>query len=220
MALTESKMLPLGTKAPEFSLPNVVNGNTESLDQLKGENGSVIVFMCNHCPYVVYLIDHFVSFAKEYQKKGINTIAISSNDVENYPADNPKLMRELALEKDFSFSYLYDEDQSIAKSYDAACTPDFFVLDAKDSLVYRGRYDRSRPGNPVSTNGEDLQQALDSMLKKHPISDKQYPSIGCNIKWKAGNEPTDFLFKIDQLNHKFKGCIWRDYPTSSSSSIS
>ena len=103
MALTESKMLPLGTKAPEFSLPNVVNGNTESLDQLKGENGSVIVFMCNHCPYVVYLIDHFVSFAKEYQKKGINTIAISSNDIENYPADNPKLMRELALEKDFSF---------------------------------------------------------------------------------------------------------------------
>ena len=193
MALTESKMLPLGTKAPKFSLPNVVNKKTESLDQLRGIEGTIIVFMCNHCPYVVYLIDHFVSFVKENQKRGIQTIAISSNDVINYPTDDPKLMRKLALEKEFSFSYLFDEDQSVAKAYDAACTPDFYLLDAKDSLVYRGRYDASRPGNNASTSGEDLQQAIDSMLKKHPISNQQYPSIGCNIKWKAGNEPAGFF---------------------------
>lgn len=193
MALTESNMLPLGAISPAFSLPNVVTEKTESLDQLVGDKGTVIVFMCNHCPFVVHLVDHLTAFAKKNKKKGINTIAISSNDVINYPADHPKLMRALAIEKGFSFPYLYDENQLVARAYAAACTPDFYLLDSKKTMVYRGRYDASRPGNDTPISGEDLQEAINLMLKKHPISDKQYPSIGCNIKWKAGNEPANFF---------------------------
>ncbi len=193
MALVESNMLPLGTIAPDFSLPNVVDNSIKSLQQLKGENGSIVVFSCNHCPYVIHLLDTFVAFAKENKGKGIETIVISSNDVENYPADHPDLMRELALEKSFSFPYLYDESQAVAKAYDAACTPDFYLLNAKNELVYRGRFDASRPGNNTPITGEDLQNAVDNLLKKDPILEKQYPSMGCNIKWKAGNEPAGFF---------------------------
>ena len=193
MSLTESNMLPLGTIAPSFILPNVVTKNMESLGEHAGEKGTLIVFMCNHCPYVVHLLDHLVAFAKKNKQKSINTIAISSNEVENYPADHPKHMRALAIEKAFTFPYLYDENQSVAKAYAAACTPDFYLLDEKYKLVYRGRYDASRPGNNTPITGEDLQKAVDLMLKKHPISNKQYPSLGCNIKWKAGNEPAGFF---------------------------
>ena len=193
MALVESNMLPLGTIAPDFSLPNVVDNTNNSLQQLKGENGTIVVFSCNHCPYVIHLLDAFVAFAKENKGKGIETIVISSNDVENYPADHPDLMRELALEKSFSFPYLYDESQAVAKAYDAACTPDFYLLNAKNELVYRGRFDASRPGNNTTITGEDLQNAVDNLLKKDPILEKQYPSMGCNIKWKAGNEPAGFF---------------------------
>ncbi len=193
MALVESNMLPLGTIAPDFSLPNVVDNSIKSLQQLKGENGSIVVFSCNHCPYVIHLLDTFVAFAKENKGKGIETIVISSNDVENHPADHPDLMRELALEKSFSFPYLYDESQAVAKAYDAACTPDFYLLNAKNELVYRGRFDASRPGNNTPITGEDLQNAVDNLLKKDPILEKQYPSMGCNIKWKAGNEPAGFF---------------------------
>lgn len=193
MALVESNMLPLGTIAPDFFLPNVVDNSIYSLQLLKGENGTIVVFSCNHCPYVIHLLDAFVAFAKENKGKGIETIVISSNDVKNYPADHPDLMRKLALEKNFSFPYLYDESQAVAKAYDAACTPDFYLLNAKNELVYRGRFDASRPGNNTPITGEDLQNAIDNLLKKDPILEKQYPSMGCNIKWKAGNEPAGFF---------------------------
>lgn len=192
MALVESNMLPLGTTVPSFSLPNVITNKMESLEKLKGKKGTLVVFSCNHCPYVVHLLDAFVAFAKENKARGIASIVISSNDVENYPADHPDLMRELALEKDFSFPYLYDEDQLVAKAYDAACTPDFYLLNTANKLVYRGRFDASRPGNDIPITGKDLQHAIDAMLKNDPIPEKQYPSMGCNIKWKAGNEPEGF----------------------------
>jgi peroxiredoxin len=193
MALVESNILPLGTIAPDFFLPNVIDNSIYSLQLLKGENGTIVVFSCNHCPYVIHLLDAFVAFAKENKGKWIETIVISSNDVENYPADHPDLMRELALEKNFSFPYLYDESQAVAKAYDAACTPDFYLLNAKNELVYHGRFDASRPRNNTPITGEDLQNAGDNLLKKDPILEKQYPSMGCNIKWKAGNEPAGFF---------------------------
>ena len=192
MALVESNMLPLGTIAPDFSLPNVVDKSMGSLCSLKGEKGTLIVFTCNHCPYVVHLLDAFVALAKKNKGKGVATIAISSNDVENYPADHPDLMRKLAQEKNFTFPYLYDEAQTVAKAYDAACTPDFYLLNAQHALVYHGRFDASRPGNDTPITGEDLQNAIDAMLKKDPIPENQYPSMGCNIKWKTGNEPAGF----------------------------
>ena len=192
MALVESNMLPLGTIAPDFSLPNVVDNSLGSLSSLKGEKGTLVVFTCNHCPYVIHLLDPFVAFARKNKEMGVETIAISSNDVKNYPLDHPDLMRELAQEKQFSFPYLYDETQKVAKAYDAACTPDFYLLNSHNELVYRGRFDASRPGNELPITGEDLQNAIDAMLKKDPIPEKQYPSMGCNIKWKAGNEPAGF----------------------------
>ena len=192
MALVESNMLPLGTIAPDFSLPNVVDNSLGSLSLLKGEKGTLVVFTCNHCPYAIHLLDAFVAFARKNKEMGVETIAISSNDIEKYPLDHPDLMRELAQEKQFSFPYLYDETQKVAKAYDAACTPDFYLLNSHNELVYRGRFDASRPGNELPITGEDLQNAIDAMLKKDPIPEKQYPSMGCNIKWKAGNEPAGF----------------------------
>ena len=192
MALTESNMLPLGTFAPDFKLVDVVSNTEKSLNELKGEQGTLIVFMCNHCPYVVHLIDALVALAERNLAKGINTIAISSNDIENYPEDRPEKMKALAIEKDFSFPYLYDEEQTIAKAYDAACTPDFYLLDNENKLVYRGRFDESRPGNSIAVTGEDLQYAIDLLVKNNPIAENQIPSMGCNIKWKAGNEPAGF----------------------------
>jgi len=184
MSLTPSNMLPLGTKAPEFNLKNTVDDTMVSLNEVKGINGTVIMFICNHCPFVKHVNSEISQLAKDYISKGINCIAISSNDVENYPQDNPTKMKENAIEQDFIFPYLYDETQDIAKAYDAACTPDFYVFDSKLKLVYRGQLDNSRPGNEISVTGKDLRHAIDSLLNNESQSEVQKPSIGCNIKWK------------------------------------
>ncbi|MCY4160436.1 MAG: thioredoxin family protein [Flavobacteriaceae bacterium] len=184
MALTESNMLSLGVKAPSFSLPNVVSGKTETFDDLKGEKGTLIIFMCNHCPYVIHILDQFVAWTKKYQSKGINTIGISSNNIKTHPADSPSKMRELSIVKNFSFPYLYDDSQQVAKHYDAACTPDLYLFNGESELVYRGCFDKSRPGNDVEVTGEDLSHAANHLLLGKPISQEQTPSIGCNIKWK------------------------------------
>lgn len=184
MSLTPSKMMPLGTTAPNFLLPNVLSGKTLSLDSLKSDQGTVVMFICNHCPYVQHIITKIVEVAKDYQAKGIAFIAISSNDVQNYPADSPDKMKENAITHGFTFPYLYDESQAIAKAYDAACTPDFFVFDKQLACVYRGRFDDATPGNKSPVTGKDLTAALDNLLSNTPINPDQKPSIGCNIKWK------------------------------------
>ena len=184
MSLTESNMLDLGTEAPFFELPNVVKGNSESLDELVGNAGTVIMFWCNHCPYVIHVTDQVLTIAQEYQEKGIAFIAISSNNVEKYPHDSPEKMAALARELDYPFPYLYDETQNVAKDYDAACTPDFYLFDGDQKLVYRGQLDGSRPGNDAPLSGIDLRNALDSLLNCRPVDQMQRPSAGCNIKWK------------------------------------
>ena len=185
MALTESYMLPLDTKAPAFSLQNVSSGSLETLDQLKGKSGTLIVFMCNHCPYVVHLIDAFIKSANEFSKNGINCIAISSISIISHPQDGPEDMKKLALRKKFPFPYLYDETQEVAKAYDAACTPDFSIFDAENRCVYRGQFDGSRPGNEIPITGRDVRTALDLLLTGQTVPvEGQIPSIGCNVKWK------------------------------------
>lgn len=184
MALTESNAFTNGTLAPEFSLPDTVSGKTLSLQQLKGEKGTVVMFICNHCPYVVYLNEAIVDLAKDYQKKGIGFIAISSNDVENYPQDGPLLMKAHALKLGYTFPYLYDETQEVARAYDAACTPDFYVFDAELKATYHGQFDGSRPGNAKAITGTDIRSALDAVLENKPALALQKPSMGCNIKWK------------------------------------
>tara|TARA_B110000263_G_C15236053_1_gene477074 strand:+ start:318 stop:872 length:555 start_codon:yes stop_codon:yes gene_type:complete len=183
MSLTESCMLPLRTIAPEFHLPNTIDNKIYSLIELKGLKGSLVIFMCNHCPYVIHLIEPLIETAKKYLTKGINTISISSNSIKTHPQDGPKEMKKFALDKNFSFPYLYDETQEIAKKYNAACTPDFYLFDKDLKLVYRGRYDDSRPGNDKSITGKDLHDALDHLLINKTNNNKQYPSMGCNIKW-------------------------------------
>lgn len=191
MALTESYMLPLKTEAPSFSLTNVVSGQKESLKQLKGSSGTLIIFMCNHCPYVVHLMDAIVNTANKFSEIGVNTIAISSNSIISHPQDGPENMKKLALEKEFSFPYLFDDTQEVAHAYKAACTPDFYLFDSELSLYYRGRYDDSRPGNDQPITGKDLHQACTSMLTGEPTESLQYPSMGCNIKWFEGNSPEE-----------------------------
>ena len=191
MALTESYMLPLGIPAPDFSLPNVVDDQTVSLDELKGSKGTLIIFMCNHCPYVVHLMDGLLSTAQNFKEKGIETIAISSNSEHSHPQDGPIEMKKLALEKNFAFPYLFDKTQEVAHRYQAACTPDFYLFDETLSLVYRGRYDDSRPGNQIPVSGKDLHQAATLMLSKESQQTPQYPSMGCNIKWHSGNSPEE-----------------------------
>ena len=183
MSLTESFMLPLGTVAPEFNLPNTVDNKYYNLNDLRGSEGTLIVFMCNHCPYVIHLIDPLIETAKKYLENEINTIAISSNSIKTHPQDGPEEMKKFAINKNFSFPYLYDESQEIAKKYKAECTPDFYLFDKNLMLVYRGRYDDSRPGNNIAISGKDLHDAIDSLLKNKEISNNQYPSMGCNIKW-------------------------------------
>jgi len=183
MARTPSNMLPLGTKAPEFDLIDTVTNKNLALQNLKGENGTVIMFICNHCPFVIHVNSEITRLGKEYQEKGIGFIAISSNDVENYPQDAPHLMKHVARENGYTFPYLYDETQKVAKAYDAACTPDFYLFDDTLELVYRGQLDNSRPGNGVPLNGEDLRMAMDALLNNEVINANQKPSIGCNIKW-------------------------------------
>ncbi len=183
MALTASSMLALGTKAPDFSLPDTLSGKTLSLSELKSPVATVIMFICNHCPFVVHIQNQLVKVANTYQPKGVKFIAISSNDIINYPDDSPEKMGQLAKELHYPFPYLYDESQDVAKAYHAACTPDFFIFD-ENGLVYRGRFDDSRPGTTIPVTGKDLSAALDCILAKKPLSIEQAPSMGCNIKWK------------------------------------
>ncbi len=184
MARTPSNMIPLGTIAPDFTLFDTVSQQEKSLQKLKGNKGTVIFFICNHCPFVIHVNKELVRLANDYQIKGITFIAISSNDVENYPQDGPELMRKVAKELQYPFPYLYDKTQAIAKKYDAACTPDNYVFDADLKLVYRGQLDDSRPKNGVEVTGNDIRNALDCLLNNSANKSVQKPSIGCNIKWK------------------------------------
>ena len=191
MSDTPSTMLELGTQAPDFKLFDTVNNQLVSLDDFDNAKGLLVVFVCNHCPFVKHILDEFVIAARDLQQKGIGVVAISSNDVENYPEDSPKKMASLAREKQFSFPYLYDGTQEVAKAYKAACTPDFFLFDHDDELVYRGQFDDSRPGNDEPVNGSDLREAVELLLDGK-VMDDQKPSMGCNIKWKPGREPDYF----------------------------
>jgi thiol-disulfide isomerase/thioredoxin len=179
-------MLPLGTIAPSFSLPDTVSGKTMSLDELKANKATVVMFICNHCPYVKHVQTQLVQLAQEYQPKEISFIAISSNDAENYPEDAPDKMKEDAERLGYPFPYLYDETQEVAKAYKAACTPDFYIFDDTLKCVYRGQLDASRPGNQIPVTGQDLRNALDNLLNGQPLDPEQKPSMGCNIKWKNG----------------------------------
>jgi peroxiredoxin len=185
MADTPSKMLPLGTKAPDFSLPDTVSGKTLSLGSMKGHKGTVIMFICNHCPFVKHVNPQITRLAEHYQDIGIGFIAISSNDAEHYPADAPHLMKVTAAQEGYSFPYLYDQSQEVAKAYQAACTPDFYLFDQNLQLVYRGQLDDSRPRNGIPVSGKDLRAALDALLKGETVPADQKPSIGCNIKWRT-----------------------------------
>jgi peroxiredoxin len=186
MAATPSTMLPLGTPAPDFTLPDTVSGKTLSLDDLKSDTATLIMFICNHCPYVKHVEHELVRLAKDYQPRGVSFIAISSNDIEAYPADSPEEMNRLAESLGFSFPYLFDESQDVARSYQAACTPDFYIFDGALKLAYRGQLDDSRPSNGMPVTGHDMRAALDAILKGEPVPEPQRPSIGCNIKWKKG----------------------------------
>ena len=185
MARTPSNMLPLGTSAPDFSLTDSVTEQERSLQEIKGEKGTVVMFICNHCPFVIHVNPEISKMAKEYQSKGIHFVAISSNDIVNYPQDAPHLMKQKAHEEDYTFPYLYDETQEVAKAYDAACTPDFYLFDADLKLAYRGQLDDSRPGNGIPLTGSDLRGAMNALLSGSKIDEDQKPSIGCNIKWIA-----------------------------------
>ena len=184
MALTPSNMLPLDTKAPAFTLTDTVTNQLCSYEDIRGERGTVVMFICNHCPFVVHIIEEIVRIANDYRVLGFGFVAISSNDVVAYPQDSPELMWQNARKNSFTFPYLIDETQEVAKEYDAACTPDFYVFGANDRLVYRGQLDNSRPGNGIPVNGRDLREALDNIFNSKPQSEIQKPSIGCNIKWK------------------------------------
>ena len=191
MVRTPSTMLPLGTVAPDFALPNV-DGRTVSFADAAGTRGTVVMFICNHCPFVKHVADQLAALGRDYLPRGVGFAAISSNDVSTHPADSPEQMVREAEERGYPFPYLYDETQDVAKAYRAACTPDFFVFDAERRLVYRGQLDASRPGNDVPVTGTDLRAALDAVVAGRDISAGQVPSIGCNIKWKAGREPEYF----------------------------
>lgn len=191
MARTPSTMLELGTKAPAFSLPEPLSGKTVSLSDYEGKP-VLIVFTCNHCPYVIGIRESFTAFVKSNQAKGLSVIAINANDVANYPDDSPEKMIEEASTHGFSYPYLYDESQEVAQAYQAACTPDFFLFDSNHALYYRGQYDDSRPGNDLVATGEDMQVAVNHLLAGKAAPSEQKASLGCNIKWKAGNEPDYF----------------------------
>ncbi|MEA1875277.1 MAG: thioredoxin family protein [Bacteroidota bacterium] len=185
MALTESNSFPLGTVAPDFILPNTVSGKPVSLSDIRSDKGTVIMFICNHCPYVVLVNNELVSLAKEYQAKGISFAGISSNDAIRYSSDSPERMNEHAQKEGYTFPYLYDETQYVARAYDAACTPEFYVFDKDLKLVYHGQMDDARPSNGKPVNGKDLRRALDLLLAGKPIPKDQKPGIGCSIKWKT-----------------------------------
>jgi peroxiredoxin len=184
MARTPSTMVALGTKAPDFNLPDTVLGKHISLNEAKGSVATVTMFICNHCPFVKHVNAELVRLANDYKNKGVGFIAISSNDVINHPEDSPGLMTQVAKQLKYPFPYLYDESQEIAKAYDAACTPDFFIYDKELHLVYRGQLDDSRPGNEIPVTGKDIRHALDCLVNNKSVPEFQRPSIGCNIKWK------------------------------------
>ena len=178
-------MLPLGSEAPKFVLPDTVSGQTIRLVDIASDKATVVMFLCNHCPYVIHVNDEIVRLANDYIAKGVAFVGISSNDVENYPEDGPDQMKKVAEKLKYPFPYLYDESQNVARAFDAACTPDFYVFDKDLKLVYRGRLDDSRPKSGTPLTGKDLRDALDAVLAGKPVDEKQYPSGGCNIKWKS-----------------------------------
>jgi peroxiredoxin len=191
MTRTPSTMLEIGTEAPEFSLADPSTGKVISLDDF-AKKPLLIVFSCNHCPYVLHILDSFTDFANQAINQDIGVVMVNSNDVENYSADSPAKMIELGERQGFQFPYLYDESQQVAIAYEAACTPDFFLFDSSHQLVYRGQYDASRPGSAEAVTGESLKNALTALLEHRPIQTTQVPSVGCNIKWRKGNEPAYF----------------------------
>jgi peroxiredoxin len=188
MVMTASTMLELGTPAPDFRLLDTL-GEIVSLEKFEDSPALLVIFMCNHCPFVKHILGQLVETIKEYQKKGLAVVGISSNDVESFPEDSPAKMAEIAKKASFTFPYLYDETQEVAKAYRAACTPEFFLFDKGRRLAYRGQMDDSRPGNGIQVSGSDLRAALDAVLAGKPVPVNQKPSMGCNIKWKRGNEP-------------------------------
>jgi peroxiredoxin len=184
MVLTPTTSIPLGFRAPDFTLPDTVSGKELSLNELASAKGTVVMFICNHCPYVKHVIEGIVGLANDYIPRGIAFIAISSNDAETHPDDSPEKMKETALSLGFPFPYLYDESQEVAKAYSAACTPDFSIFDGALKCVYRGQLDDSRPGNDIPVTGSDIRAALDALLAGEKVGEDQTPSVGCNIKWK------------------------------------
>lgn len=187
MAATQSAMLPLGTIAPAFDLPDTITGTNKTLQDLRGKQGILVMFICNHCPYVLHIKDQLIAIATEYAQQGITTVAVSANDIEQYPEDTPAKMQQLMAEWGNPFAaYLYDQSQAVAKAYQAACTPDIFLFDAALRCVYRGRLDAATPKNTVPVTGIELRDALAALLAGKPVSEPQIPSIGCNIKWKNG----------------------------------
>ena len=191
MARTESTMLELGTSAPDFTLPEPATGQSISLADFTGKP-LLVVFSCNHCPFVLHILRQFAEFADDYSAKGLAIVMINANDVSNYEDDSPEKMIELVKQYGLHFPYLYDESQQVAMAYRAACTPDFFLFDNQHRLVYRGQFDGARPSNDIPVSGKDLKQAVDALLAGETVSQQQTPSLGCNIKWKPGNEPEYF----------------------------
>ncbi len=191
MVKTASTMLPLGTPAPDFSLRNV-DGQMVSLSDFQGRPALLVIFMCNHCPFVKHIAEQLAQLGREYQATGVGVVAISSNDIVNHPEDSPEQMIHEVEQRGYSFPYLYDEDQDVAIAYQAACTPDFYVFDGEQKLAYRGQLDSSRPDSGIPVTGQDLRAALDAVLAGEPAAEHQVASIGCNIKWKEGAEPQYF----------------------------
>lgn len=188
MALTKTKPLELGFNAPEFELTDAVSGRKMKLDDVRRPKGLLVMFICNHCPYVIHVREELIRLARQYQPEGIGFVAISSNDAEKYPDDSPEKMAEIAKKFSFPFPYLYDETQEVAKAYDAVCTPDFALFDSKLKCVYRGRLDGARPGNDVPVTGADMRRAIETVIAGKEIDWPTEPSMGCSIKWKTGNE--------------------------------
>ena len=191
MSETPSRMIELGTTAPDFFLPDTVSGQKVSLKTFGGKKAVLVMFICPHCPFVKHVQNELASLGRDYAEREVGIVAISSNDAESYPEDSPPRLKEMAERLAFSFPFCYDENQEIARAYGAACTPDFFLFDASRRLVYRGQLDDSRPGNGVPVTGIDLRRAMDAVLANLPVNANQKPSIGCNIKWKPGNEPSE-----------------------------
>ena len=184
MVLTPSRMMPLGTQAPDFTLPDMLSGQDVSLESVRGEVATLVMFICNHCPYVKHIEAELVRLGQDYAGPGVGVVAISANDAESYPDDGPERMAEIGRQLGYEFPYLYDQSQQVARAYGAECTPDFFIFDAELKCVYRGQLDDSRPGNGEPVSGRDIRAALDALIAGEAVSGEQKPSVGCNIKWK------------------------------------